>query len=241
MILIKKNSKLHKRLSGEGSESGFSLVELIVIIAIMVVLIGAGGFSISMLVGAQAREVANKLVAELNDAKTGTLTRADEDVVIRYIEVPDSDKETYAKLGIDKSGYYADKCVYTIMNNVDSDNDMSTGKGISTVLDEHEYTYLGAKKVVITVSDENGKSYTLAPYGNDSIKIGFQRSTGGFDDLQVGTFKEVSTSKEDGDNTEEQFVSSGGDYGALSEIYVTAGLKTYTIKCEPKTGKMSIE
>ena len=235
MILIKKISKLNRKFTGAGSEAGFSLVELIVIIAIMVVLIGAGGFSISMLVGAQAKEVANKLVAELNDAKTGTLTRADEDVVIRYIEVPDSDKETYAKLGIDKSGYYADKCVYTIMNNVDSDNDMSTGKGISTVLDEHEYTYLGAKKVVITVSDENSKTHTLTSYGNDSIKIGFQRSTGAFDDLQVGTFKA------NGNNAVGEFASSGDEYGAPSEIYITAGLKTYTIKCEPKTGKMSIE
>lgn len=70
---------------------GLSLVELIVVIAIMAVMIGGVGLSIQMLSGAEAKQAAMKLDSELNDIKTGAMSRAGEEMTIKYIDAVDEE------------------------------------------------------------------------------------------------------------------------------------------------------
>ena len=57
------------------NNKGFSLVELIVIIAIMAIVTGGAVLSISMATGSEARKVFQKIDAELNEVKTESMTR----------------------------------------------------------------------------------------------------------------------------------------------------------------------
>lgn len=207
------------------NNKGLSLIELIVVIAIMAVMIGGIGFSISMLSGAEAKQAVQKLNAQLNDVKTGTMTKAGEVLIFRYITVADSNKDARAKDGIDKSGYYADKCVYTIMNN-------APGSDIKTAYDDkHEYSFVGSKKVKITFYYGGGKKYEMD--GTDdskAVKLEFNRRTGAFEDMCIGS---VSTT--------DVFSETNSNLGDIEKVTFECGLRTYTLNINAKTGKYSIE
>ena len=200
-------------------------MELIVVIAIMAVLIGAAGFGLSLLVGTEAKQAVYKTEAQLNDVKTGTLTKAGEDLVIRYISVPDkktdpTNYEAYAKVGIEKSGYYADKSIYTIVYNKPTDTTMR-----KNYTDMHEYSYIGARKVTITVY-YGGKTKEL---GTDTaLKIVFNRRTGALEDIEIGGNYGIDSS------------FTGSDKGAIEKIEFKAGMRTYTMTFTPITGKYDI-
>ncbi|MCR4787628.1 MAG: type II secretion system GspH family protein [Lachnospiraceae bacterium] len=173
---------------------GLSLVELIVVIAIMAILIGAAGFGLSLLFGTEAKQAAYRTEAELNDAKTGTLTKAGEDIVIRYIAVPDKktdpdDYEDYSKKGVEKSGYYADKCTYTIIYNTAPDKSNLSSKIPESVYEqEHEYSYIGSGSVEINIiyKIESGEEKTEALGSDQAIKISYDRETGEFKKIELG-------------------------------------------------------
>ena len=155
------------RSSSFKDNRGLSLLELIVVIAIMAVLIGAAGFGLSLLVGTEARQAVYKMEAQLNDTKTGTLTKAGEDLVVRYIDVS-SNADDWALKGVDKSGYYADKCLYTIIMNAPGSNMKQQYS------DKHEYSYIGAKKVDIDVFLSSGQ---VKIDSTNAIRIRFKRRT----------------------------------------------------------------
>ncbi len=121
------------------NNKGLSIVEMIVVIAIMSVMLGIIGYSISMLFSAEARQAANKTVASLNDAKTGAMSRGGEYMVIAYEPSVDEKK------GIDKAGYYACKKIYYIDNDAPSIIKDSPQSG-------DEYSKIGSKKVTITIN-----------------------------------------------------------------------------------------
>lgn len=64
---------------------GFSLIELIVILAIMAVLSGAVGIGVSQLSGTKAKECANKLESTLNTIRSQTLGKQSVTAVL-YVE-----------------------------------------------------------------------------------------------------------------------------------------------------------
>ncbi len=209
---------------------GLSLVELIVVIAIVMVLTGAAGFGLSLLVGTEARQAVYKMEAQLNDVKTGTLTKAGEDLLLRYIEVPDkksnpSGYEAWALKGVEQSGYYADKCLYTIVINSPDGSPGSVTSMMQHYSDKHEYSYIGAQKVEIEVFYSGG-SIKLDP-GN-AVMIRYNRRTGALYDIEVGT------SDDDGN-----FTST--DSGAIDRMTIKSGLRTYIIHFTPQTGSYSIE
>lgn len=221
------------------NNDGMSLVELIVVIAIMAVLIGTIGFSMSLLSGAEARQGANKMLAQLNDIKTGTMTKADEDMVVRYIEVNDSNKDELALKGIDKSGYYAEKCSYTILNMADS-NELDEKKEISKPIGDPEYAYICAKKVTISAVYA-GTTYVLD--GTDLTKafmISFNRKTGEMDSLIIGT---ITGSNFDGTD----FSASNTDAGEITAFTFECGLRTvargsaYELEVTPATGRVTLK
>ena len=88
--------------------NGFSLIELIVIIAIMVIMVGMGGLAMSLLTGSDAKQAAEKIGSQLDEAKTGAMSRYDEDLNIIYVDNPDD--YDWA----DKQGFYAVKQIMTM-------------------------------------------------------------------------------------------------------------------------------
>lgn len=205
------------RSSSFKDNRGLSLLELIVVIAIMAVLIGAAGFGLSLLVGTEARQAVYKMEAQLNDTKTGTLTKAGEDLVVRYIDVS-SNVDDWALKGVDKSGYYADKCLYTIIMNAPGSNMKQQYS------DKHEYSYIGAKKVNIDVFLSSGQTKIDS---SNAIRIRFKRDSGEIEDVEVGSV-----------NAADEFTASSS--GKIDRIEFTAGLRKYVIKFTPLTGQFSI-
>lgn len=199
---------------------GFSLLELIIVIAIMAVMIGAGGFTLSMLSGAEAKQAVQKTYAQLNDIKTGTMTKADEEMVIRYIEVTDANKAEFAKKGVSASGYYADKCIYTIMN---KDSKIKTPYS-----DTHEYARLGAKKVKITLHMEGKEPIVISGAESEGYLFSFNRKTGALEDICS-----VSVS---GDT-----LTPGTSVGVLDKITFECGIRTYTLDVDAEAGTYKIK
>lgn len=197
------------------NNKGLSLVELIVVIAIMAVMLGAGGFTLSMLSSAEAKQGIQKMVAQLNDVKTGTMTKASEELVVRYIEVTDSNKEAWTKVGVDKTGYYADKCIYTIMN--------KPGSVKTPYNDKHEYSFICSGKVEIKV---NG-TYKLEKADSTAVRLTFNRRTGELEPVETGSISSDTF--------------SGSPAGEIKNMTFKCGLRTYTLTFDAKAGRYEIE
>lgn len=149
---------------------GFSLVELIVVIAIMAIMIGVGILSISLLFGTQARGCAQKVSSMLNETKTGCLSRFDETMTLTHCTKGQDGNKAFTA-----DGYYAINKVYTI--NKDADR-VPIGND-----DSAQVRSMGSANVVITVYLSDGSSFEL---GTDKeITISFDRSTGAFDPVIV--------------------------------------------------------
>ena len=206
-------------------DRGLSIVELVIVIAIMAILLGVLGLSINMLIGAEARQAAKKMDAQLNDIKTGAMTRASEYLILRYIDVDAEDKDTQkemAELGIDKAGYYCEKHIATITNADNNSPDPSSGTGIKVDYGGVEYTRIGSKRVTITVNDTE-----LSDAGTDGIYIEYDRRTGRLEDVR---FVGIT-----GSNKAPTF--SEGSSEALNTITFESGFAHYEIEFDPETGR----
>lgn len=93
---------------------GFSLVELIVIMAIMTVAVGAITLSVSLITGSEAKKAARKTDSILNEVKTGAMSRFDEDFTITYKLANTASTGSGASGDFDKDGFYAVKKVTTL-------------------------------------------------------------------------------------------------------------------------------
>lgn len=141
---------------------GFSLVELIVVIAIMAVMVGILVFSMSILTGAQARECAQKVSSQLDSTKTGSMSRYDETMELSYLE-KDSIEE------VNSDGFYTKSSVYSI-------NKYAAGYEIT----EPVYRKVGTSKVKVTVYLKDGSSYEIGKDAGNTITVGFNRASGAF-------------------------------------------------------------
>ena len=186
---------------------GLSLVELVIVIAIITVMIVGAVIGISLLFSTEARQAASKTESQLNNVKTEAMSRYSEYMVIRYISETDGTK------GVDSPGYYAVKTAYTIDNTAD----------IKRSLPGEEYTRLGSRKVEITV---NG-SDILESDGSNYLKIEFDRATGKLINCEMDSV----TNAGDVDGG-----ALGGTAVTLNKIEFTSGLRTYTITFD-KFGK----
>lgn len=150
---VKKNNK------------GFSLVELIVVIAIMAVLIGITVLSLSLLLGTQARECAQKVSSQLNQTKTGCMSRFDEKMKLSYC-AKGSDA------AITSDGYYTINSVYTINDEAES-----------VPLGQKDIKRMGNARVKIVIGLSDGTSLELGK--DNSVIISFDRATGAMDPIVI--------------------------------------------------------
>lgn len=182
---------------------GLSLIELIVVIAIMAIMIGVGILSISLLFGTQARGCAQKVSSMLNETKTGCLSRFDETMTIAYRTKGQDGEKAYTA-----DGYYAINRIYTLNNNAAS---VAVGGAGSS-----EIRALGSGKVVIMVYLSDGSSFEL---GTDKyVTISFNRSTGAFDPVIVG---DTSGETQTDDYIDKITFSSGARTYTLTMVQAT--------------------
>jgi len=145
------------------NDKGYTLVELVVIFAILAVMIGITSLSLSFLFGTQAKECAQKVSSQLDETKTGSMSRYDEKMKLSY-RIKGSDA------AVTSDGYYAENAVYSIDKNAGSYE-----------LTSPEIKKMGSGRVEITVELSNGDSFVLGQ--DQSIIISFDRSTGALDPI----------------------------------------------------------
>lgn len=140
------------------NNKGFSLVELIIVVAIMTILLGMVFYSFSLMVGQYARECANNTSAVLDKEKNYALAKSA--TVDCYVEI----------IYRENDGYYARYYV--------------PGSAITKtvwVLDEEQK--LGKQKVSMEFTLENagaGTTDNVTLDADTSVKIVFNRSSGAF-------------------------------------------------------------
>lgn len=135
---------------------GFTLVELVIVIAISAVLLGAIFYSYTLLVGQYARECANNLSTSLEKEKNYALTKSAS--VDCYMEVVRTSGGYVAK-------YYVPK------------NAIATGSSTSD-WELAEELKLGIKRVDIICSISGGTSSELKVDDTHSIKFIYNRTSG---------------------------------------------------------------
>lgn len=143
----------------KNNNKGFSLIELIVVIAIMSIMVGFLVVSLSTVFGTKARECAEKVSAKIDSVKTGSVSLYNETMILQYHD----DSED----GYSSDGFYTDCCVYTIDKNANS-----------VAASEPEIRKVGAPNVGIKVYTSDGNSFDLD--SSTGITISFDRSTGAF-------------------------------------------------------------
>ena len=157
--ISRKKKKLHI------GDSGFSLVELIIVIAIMSALMTTAMLSISMIFSANAKACANGIQRAVADCKVTTMGKSAAWLVL-YRD--------------------ADGVLYGQMHTMEQ----KSGEAIGTfeeVIQEPEK--LGGKRVSITYTDDSGTDMGELPVGeSNGIRIEFDRSSGSFKD---GTIKSI--------------------------------------------------
>lgn len=198
------------------NDRGFSLVELIVVIAIMAVLLGVMALSLNLLMGTEAKQACSKLDGQLNEVKTSAMSRYDETLKLKYYTKADTDAETGVDNGIDKPGYYAVKDITTLTKPAD-DNPTAIEKSVGA-----ENRRIGSDRVKITVINDSGISNVIksdSQTGVGEVLIKYDRATGALKGLDI----------------------DGTAAGNLKSITFESGVRKYTISFEQSTGKHWIE
>lgn len=154
------------------NEKGFSLVELIIVIAIMAVVIGTVVFSVSMVFSANAKACCNNLQRAIADCKVTTMGKSEAWLMLYR----GSDNRIYCQMHIEENEFDADGKLQK-----DSDGNIK----IKSTWEEQQK--IGGNRVTVTYTytDADGNTYTDdLPIGSDKadigLKIAFDRSSGSF-------------------------------------------------------------
>lgn len=137
----------------KNNNGGYSLIEMIIVIAIIAVIMGTVFYSIILVFSANARTTANSIQRAIGDCKVTAMGRSD----------------AYMKLYRN-----ADGIVYTRMYIWDS----GAGSGGDYVASEPQK--VGPKKVNVAYEAKGGTRTELSNGESNGIEIWFDRATGGF-------------------------------------------------------------
>ena len=157
--------KMEKR-KNKLNNGGIWRVRIIFVIAIMAVLVGMIGFSLSLLTGWREGECAQKVSAEMDSTKTGCMSRFEEYMELKYIDTPDINK------GIDRKGFYTVRTVKTINKQAQSADIINS---------DPVYKYVGSSKVKVEITTDSGSTYTIdKDNAGESVVITYNRSSGAY-------------------------------------------------------------
>lgn len=220
----------------QDNNKGFSLVELVVIMAIMVVSVGATALSLRLLTGQEAKQCANKFSADLEESKTSSMARFGQSITFGYL-----DKDTDPDDTITKSGFYSTKTIYYMTKDANG-----LPKQVSTT-GTSEHRYLGSSNVTVEIgyatvkADETGGDITLSCGEVIHVPAGYEGTTG------------VEIASEAGNNFTIYYDRSTGLYHgtALNDgsevedtiplyMYFHYGTRSFIIKFDSITGKHTV-
>ena len=148
------------------NNTGFSLVELMVVIAIMAVLMGLASYSFGLILSSSAKECAQKLSSQLYETRTGSMCRYGEELTIYYHKNTGSSDEY-------SDGYY----IYRVSNTIQNG---ATVADMKKQLTNAEIRKIASGRVKITAYIE-GDSTPITINNATSITISYQHSSGAFD------------------------------------------------------------
>lgn len=227
---LKKNNK------------GLSLVELIAIIAIMSIAVGALTLSMSLVTGAEAKKAFSKIEAVIDEARTGSMSRFNETLTIKYIAKDTTYSEGSGVSGtISADGYYGELTMYALKvqgESGDTDLKHPTIDRTDETVSGRETRQLCNKTPQIAVVCKNASSeieYPISDNGTDFIKFEFNRSTGLYSKITVKG--ESGNTVINYDSVARTFNIEGG--ASNVDVFITAksGMRKYTMKLIGETGK----
>jgi Tfp pilus assembly protein FimT len=152
----------------KGNNKGYSIQELIVVIAIMAVLVGFLSMSVSILIGWDARECAEDIENHLNHVRTNALARLG------------------AEMRITRDGTTDEYSVEYVEYNFRDDGSGNMIKA-STVT---KTDLIGKENVEIVCYFDDGTHVTISE--TENVTIGFSRTSGAFTEVKVNDITRVN-------------------------------------------------
>lgn len=147
-------------------DKGFSLIELIVVIALMAVAVTVSGYSLSYISLANAKNCATEIKSKLEAARAETTTRVKESPTVVLISA--DDEGVYYHIG-GTEGYTVKKIGNSTINvkcdgtELKSISDPSQNEGIQFIYDKASGAFktVGCNKMTVS---SGGRTYTLTFY-----------------------------------------------------------------------------
>lgn len=217
---------------------GFSLVELIVVIAIMAIAVGTLTLSVSMVTGAESKKAFQKLEALIDETRTGAMSRFDQQLTVCY-----KSKDALYD-GTDVTGEYDADGFYGIMNMTtlstkyeDADTEKKHPLAVPAPVSADESRLLCKDNVQLSVECASASSVVTHYIGADStsnILIKFNHATGMYDQIVV-TDVAGGTTTINYNNISKTFNDGTNDV----QVYIVAksGMRSHRMELVGETGK----
>lgn len=233
-----------KQMRTKHNNKGFSLVELIVVIAIMTIAVGTITLSISLVTGAEAKKAFRKIEALIDEARTGSMSRYDEELTIQYCAKDTSYDEAADAVsgGRDSDGFYGKTSIYKWKVETKSGDTNQDHPWVNTtdrdILSE-EYRSLSRDNVSLAVVYNDGAGEQVCAIGADTtsqIKFTFDRTSGLYKTIEIKDAAGATT-KIKYDKVARQFDVEGGTSNV--DVFITAksGMREYRMQLIGETGK----
>lgn len=224
------------------NNKGLSLVELIVVVAIMCIAVGSLSLSMSLVTGAEAKKAFQKIESVIDEARTGSMSRFNETLTIKYMAKDTTYSEGSGVSGsIESDGYYGVLTMYAlkaVAATGDTELKHPTVDTTGVEVSSKETRKLANKTPTISVVCKDAAGEYTFPIGTDAssyIRFEFDRSSGLYSKITVvGT---AGNKVINYDSVARQFNIVGG--ASNVDVYITAhsGMRTYTMKLIGETGK----
>lgn len=198
------------------NNKGFSLLEIIIVISITIILLGAVSLNSGTFSGSKVRECGQKISNQLNSTKTGSMSRFDESMEISY-------KEGGSMASVTSDGIYTENKSYTVQpTKVNPDPNTQTEAQVNQMaITGSEIRKVGEKKIVVVVTLTDGSEVKIGDGLNNRVLVSYNRTSGAQDAVVVN-------------GTE-----MPGVY--IKTIAATLGNRSSVITMYHKTGKHTLE